>query len=46
MLGTGQLIGALLIDLIFPIAGEQLTALHFIGVLVTLGGAVLVNLRR
>lgn len=46
LLGTGQLIGALIIDLVFPIAGEPLTALHFIGVFVTLGGAVLVNLRR
>ena len=46
LLGTGQLIGALIIDLFFPIVGEPLTALHFIGVFVTLGGAVLVNLRR
>lgn len=46
LLGTGQLIGALLIDVIFPIAGQQLTALHFIGVFVTLAGAVLVNLKR
>ena len=46
LLGTGQLIGALLIDLIFPIAGQTLTTLHIVGVFVTLGGALLVNLKR
>lgn len=46
LLGTGQLIGALLIDLIFPIAGQPLTTLHIVGVFVTLGGALLVNLKR
>lgn len=46
LLGTGQLIGALLIDLFYPIAGEALSLLHVIGVLVTLGGALLVNLKR
>lgn len=46
LLGTGQLIGALLIDLAFPIAGQPLSALHVIGVLVTLAGALLVNLKR
>lgn len=46
LLGTGQLIGSLLVDILFPIAGQDLTALHFIGVFVTLAGAVLVNLRR
>lgn len=46
LLGTGQLIGALMIDIVFPIAGQPLTALHVIGVFVTLTGALLVNLRR
>ena len=46
LLGTGQLIGSLLIDILFPIAGQDLTVLHIVGVFVTLAGAVLVNPRR
>lgn len=46
MLGTGQLIGSLLIDIFFPVPGQVITLIHVIGVFVTLAGALLVNLRR
>ena len=46
MLGTGQLIGSLLIDIFLPVPGQVITLIHIIGVFVTLAGALLVNLRR
>ena len=46
MLGTGQLLGSLIIDLTFPLPGQVITLIHIVGVFVTLGGAVLVNLKR
>lgn len=46
MLGTGQLIGSLLIDIFFPVPGQVITLIHIVGVLVTLAGALLVNLKR
>ena len=46
LLGTGQLLGSLLIDVAFPLPGQVITFIHVVGVLVTLVGALLVNLRR
>lgn len=46
LLGTGQIVGSLLIDVIFPIAGQNLSMLHVVGVFITLLGALIVNLRR
>lgn len=46
MLGTGQLLGSLLIDLFFPVPGQIISLVHVLGVLVTLVGALLVNLKR
>lgn len=46
LLGTGQLIGSLLIDLMFPIQGQPLHFLDVLGVLVALVGALVVNLKR
>ena len=46
LLGTGQLIGSLGIDLVFPIQSEPLHSQAIIGVLVALVGALMVNLRR
>jgi bacterial/archaeal transporter family-2 protein len=46
LLGTGQILGSLLIDLLFPLPGQVITLIHIIGVLVTLAGALLVNLKR
>ena len=46
LLGTGQLLGSLLIDAVFPLPGQVITLVHVVGVLVTLVGALLVNLRR
>ena len=46
LLGTGQLIGSLLIDLTFPLPGQVVTVIHIVGVLVTLAGALMVNLKR
>lgn len=46
LLGTGQLVGSLLIDILFPIAGQSLSVIHVFGVVVTFFGALLVNLKR
>ena len=46
MLGTGQLLGSLIIDLTFPLPGQVITLIHIVGVFVTLAGALLVNLKR
>lgn len=46
LLGTGQLVGSLLIDVLFPLPGQMITLLHVAGVLVTLAGALIVNLKR
>lgn len=46
LLGTGQLVGSLMIDLLFPLPGQIITLLHIVGVLVTLAGALIVNLKR
>lgn len=46
MLGTGQLLGSLLIDVFLPLPGQVITLIHVVGVFVTLAGALLVNLRR
>ena len=46
LLGTGQLLGSLIIDLAFPLPGQVITLIHVVGVFVTLAGALLVNLRR
>jgi bacterial/archaeal transporter family-2 protein len=46
LLGTGQILGSLLIDVLFPLPGQVITLIHVVGVLVTLAGALLVNLRR
>lgn len=46
LLGTGQLLGSLIIDLTFPLPGQVITLIHVLGVFVTLGGAVLVNVKR
>jgi len=46
LLGTGQLLGSLLIDVAFPLPGQVITFIHVVGVLVTRVGALLVNLRR
>ena len=46
LLGTGQLLGSLMIDLAFPLPGQVITLVHVVGVLVTLAGALLVNLKR
>lgn len=46
LLGTGQLIGSLLIDFTFPLPGQVVTVIHIVGVLVTLAGALMVNLKR
>ena len=46
LLGTGQLLGSLIIDLVFPLPGQVITLIHIVGVFVTLAGALLVNLRR
>ena len=46
LLGTGQLLGSLLIDVAFPLPGQVITFIHVVGVFVTLVGALLVNLRR
>jgi hypothetical protein len=32
--------------LVFPLPGQVITLIHIVGVFVTLGGALLVNLRR
>jgi bacterial/archaeal transporter family-2 protein len=46
LLGTGQLLGSLIIDLTFPLPGQVITLIHIVGVFVTLAGALLVNLKR
>lgn len=46
MLGTGQLLGSLLIDVLLPLPGQVITLIHVVGVFVTLAGALLVNLKR
>lgn len=46
LLGTGQLLGSLIIDVAFPLPGQVITLIHVVGVLVTLVGALLVNLKR
>lgn len=46
LLGTGQLVGSLLIDLLYPIGDQALSWLHVVGVFITLAGALLVNLKR
>lgn len=46
MLGTGQLLGSLLIDVLLPLPGQVTTLIHVVGVFVTLAGALLVNLKR
>jgi transporter family-2 protein len=46
LLGTGQLLGSLIIDLAFPLPGQVITLIHIVGVFVTLAGALLVNLKR
>ena len=46
MLGTGQILGSLLIDIFLPLPGQVITLIHVVGVFVTLAGALMVNLRR
>ena len=46
LLGTGQLVGALLLDLLTPLPGQTITFAHIAGVLIALIGAMLVNLKR
>ena len=46
LLGAGQLVGSLTIDLMFPVAGQEFTWPRLIGVLLALVGATLVNVRR
>jgi bacterial/archaeal transporter family-2 protein len=46
LLGTGQLLGSLAIDLLFPVAGNQIGVLEIAGVAAALVGALLVNLKR
>ncbi|MCF8528857.1 MAG: DMT family transporter [Aquiluna sp.] len=46
MLGTGQLVGSVLIDLVFPVAERELNLLTVYGVLLALIGALVVNVRR
>jgi bacterial/archaeal transporter family-2 protein len=43
---TGQLLGSLLVDWLYPLAAVEFTALKIIGVLATLFGAVLVTLGK
>jgi len=46
MLGTGQLIGSLLLDVLAPISAQPTSLVHYLGVLVALIGAIVVNLKR
>ena len=46
MLGTGQLLGSVLIDLLSPVSSKPLDLLHVAGVLLALIGALVVNLKR
>lgn len=46
LLGTGQLLGSLLIDIFLPVPGQVVSTLHILGVCIALIGALLVNLKR
>ena len=46
LLGTGQLLGSLLIDIFLPVPGQVVSTLHILGDCIALIGALLVNLKR
>ena len=46
LLGTGQLLGSLLIDIFLPVPGQAISLQHFVGVGIAIVGALLVNLKR
>lgn len=46
LLGTGQLLGSVALDVLFPLSGELVSLPHLIGVIVALVGAVLVQIKR
>lgn len=46
LLGTGQLVGSVVIDLVFPMPGNVFSSMQLIGAGIALVGAVLVNLKK
>lgn len=46
LLGTGQLLGSLIIDEFLPVPGQVITASHVAGVAIAIVGAVFVNIKR